>query len=114
MWLHIAFYGGKFQYIPNTLGEYIIENDNISSDSERFHHNQLVVLRNHVYNVQRFESDKDKLWRDIYAGLLISRVKKKLLSKQYLTAMKFIVSALNASIAGSIRYVLFKFLNALS
>jgi len=114
MWLRIAFHGGMFHYMDETLGEYIIEEDNISSDLPRIRHNQLVVLRDHVYNLQQFEPNKDRLWRDINAGLLISRAKREVAGKQYGSAIKLLASALKTSIAGSARYIYIKSINAIT
>lgn len=114
MWLRIAFYGGVFNFMAAILGEYIIEDDNISSNLARIRHNQLVVLRDHVFNLQRFELNKDRLWRDINAGLLISRAKCDVVDKQYAAAFKSMAAALKTSIPGSVRYVLIKLLNAIN
>ena len=65
LWLRLASQGARFAFITKPLGEYIIENDNISLATMRARHNQQVLLKDHVYIIQQFESDKDKLWRQI-------------------------------------------------
>jgi glycosyltransferase involved in cell wall biosynthesis len=114
MWLRIAFYGGVVHFMAETLGEYLIEDDNISSNLPRIRHNRLVVLRDHVYNLQLFELNKDQLWRDINAGIFISRAKGDVADKQYMAAFKLMAAALKISIAGSVRYVFIKSLNAIN
>lgn len=114
LWLRIAFYGGVFHFISETLGEYIIEDDNISSNLPRIRHNQLVVLRDHVYNLQEFEPNKNRLWRYINSGLLVSRAKGEVADKQYATAIKSVAAALKISIVGSVRYFFNKLLNTVN
>jgi len=65
LWLHLANQGARFTFISKPLGEYIIENDNISLATTRMRHNQQVLLTDHVYTIQQFEPDKDKLWCQI-------------------------------------------------
>jgi glycosyltransferase involved in cell wall biosynthesis len=114
MWLRIAFFGGVFHFIAEPLGEYIIEDDNISSNLTRIRHNQLVVLRDHVFNLQQFEPNKDRLWRGINAGLLISRAKGDVAAKQYASACNLLFAAVKISIAGSMRYVFIKSIGAIN
>ena len=114
LWLRIAYCGGVFHFMAEPLGEYVIDDDNISSNLPRIRHNQLVVLRDHVFGLQRFESDKDQLWRDINAGLLISRAKGEAAGKQYGAALDSVIAALKTSIAGSVRYIFIKSLNAIN
>lgn len=64
-WLRLANHGACFTFIAKPLGEYIIEIDNISLATTRARHNQRVLLKDHVYIIQQFEIDKDKLWRQI-------------------------------------------------
>jgi len=64
-WLYLASYKAQFVFINKPLGEYIVENDNISLLTKKLRHNEKVILKNHVYNVQQFEIDKDKLWSQI-------------------------------------------------
>lgn len=113
MWLRIAFYGGFFHFMAETLGEYIIEDDNISSNLTRIRHNYLVVLRDHVFNIQRFEPNKDQLWREINAGILISYAKIEFVRKNYVAAIKSITTALKTSFFGSVRYFIIKLMKAI-
>jgi glycosyltransferase involved in cell wall biosynthesis len=114
MWLRIAFFGGAFHFIAAPLGEYVIDNDNISSNLTRIRHNQLVVLRDHVFSRQQFEPNKDQLWREVNAGLLISRAIGEASAKRYATMCKLVATALKTSITGSMRYLLIKSLNAVN
>ena len=61
-WLQLASWDATFIFINKILGEYTIDDDNISLSAIKLRHNNKVILKNHVYNIQQFEFDKDKLW----------------------------------------------------
>lgn len=65
LWLRLANEGARFTFISKPLGEYIIENDNISLATGKARYNEQGLLKDHVYLIQQFEPDKDKLWRQI-------------------------------------------------
>lgn len=114
MWLRVAFHGGVFHFIAEPLGEYIIENDNISSNLEKMQHNHLVVLRDHVYNLQTFQPDKDKLWNYINTGLLISNARNMLANRRYVSGANFLIRAFRTSLTGTLGYILSKLTKSVS
>ena len=77
-WLHLANQEAQFVFINKPLGEYVVEKDNISLLTTRLRHNEKVILKNHVYNVQQFEINKDKLWSRICLRLDIEEVRELL------------------------------------
>jgi len=88
LWLRMALAGARFFFLKKVLGEYIIEKDNISLNMERFLHNQEVLLRDHVYGLQNFELNKDKLWRRVSTRLGMVRAKQLAESRKYGSAAK--------------------------
>lgn len=108
MWLRIAFKGGKFYFINNVLGEYIIENDNISSNLLKMHHNYSTLLHDHVYQLQTFQLDKDFLWRKLKVKLLINDAKNLFSKKQYTSGLRYLTLAFHISFAESLRYIFLK------
>ena len=74
LWLRIAFNGGIFYFINKPLGEYIIENDNLTTDNTRHIRNQRIVQKQHAFNIQNFESNKNRIWKKIEVGLLLSEL----------------------------------------
>lgn len=108
MWLRVALNKGIFYFIKEPLGEYIIESDNISSNLEKMHHNHLVLLKDHVYNLQTFQPDKDKLWHQINAGLLITAAINMLANKHYVYCTNCLIGAFRTSFSGSLGYIFFK------
>jgi glycosyltransferase involved in cell wall biosynthesis len=105
MWLRIALHGGVFYFIEDYYGEYVIADTNISSNLARIEHNHSVLLRDHVYCVQEFQPDKDRLWHEINAGLLITKSKNRIRQKQYFDGVRFLMLALSSSFAGSVKYI---------
>jgi glycosyltransferase involved in cell wall biosynthesis len=108
MWLRIAFHGGVFHFMTDYHGEYVIADDNISSNSQKIQYNHLVLLREHVYNVQTFQPDKDRLWRQVNAGVFITRAKNQMSKKQYVAAANSIFLAFRSSSRWSLKYILVK------
>jgi len=105
MWLRVAFHGGVFNFIADYLGEYVIADTNISSNLKRTERNQLVLLRHHVYGMQTFQRDKDRLWREINARLLITKSNTQIATKQYNVGACSLILAFRSSFAWSLKYI---------
>jgi len=84
LWLYLAHKKAVFYFINEVLGEYVIEGHNISHDTKRSRHNNEAVLKNHVFNVQTFESNKEKLWSYINTRLLLEEILKDFSFKFFL------------------------------
>jgi glycosyltransferase involved in cell wall biosynthesis len=108
LWLRIALQGGVFHFSPACLGEYVIADTNISSNLAKTQHNHLVLLRDHVFDVQTFQPDRERLWREINSGLLLTRSKSQLAQRQYGVAVNSLLLALRNSLAGSLKYIVMK------
>lgn len=109
MWLRIAYHGGIFYFITEILGEYLIEDDNISLNLSKIRHNYSILLHDHVFYLQCFEVNKERLWREINARILISDAKLAIINKQYREAYELLIKAIKTSISGSIKYIYSKF-----
>ncbi|MCD6007023.1 glycosyltransferase [Halomonas sp. IOP_31] len=66
-WMKLANAGANFSFIDKILGEYLLGDENISSDFSKQRMNSLCVLKFHVFEVQSFEENKEKLWRNLRA-----------------------------------------------
>jgi len=97
-----------FYFLGDYCGEYIIADTNISSNLQKIEHNQLVLLRDHVYGVQSFQPDKDRLWREINAGLLVTKCKNQIANNQYIAGARSLIRAIRYSIGGSLKFVFLK------
>ncbi len=86
MIMNIARTGGVFAYVNKPLGYYNVYGGNMSMSD--FH---LVNLENllyeHVFYIQTFEQNKDKLWKEVRAGVFIKRANSFLRKKQYLKSL---------------------------
>lgn len=105
LWLRIALSGGKFYFIDLSLGEYIIENDNISSNLRKMQHNSSVLIRDHVYRLQNFETNKDRLFGYIQATRLMSEAKIMLTNGHPFSAIHLVFNAFKISPTGAVGYI---------
>lgn len=108
LWLRIALHGGVFHFIENYYTEWIVADSNISSNSEKLDHNLSVLLRDHVFGVQQFQQNRERLWHEISAGLLISKSMTQFRQKRYFDGGRFLAIALRRSLVGSLRYMVSK------
>lgn len=87
-WLHLARFKANFKFIPLVLGVYNIEIDNISLANDRRKGNLKTVIRNHVYQHQKFCEKKDRLWSKIEARVEFDALSETLFDPPSIT--KFI------------------------
>ena len=67
LWLKLALRNAKFKFINKFEGEYLIHNNNSSGKFELHNNNLNNLLKNHVYKIQEFSTNKNKLWTNIYS-----------------------------------------------
>lgn len=113
LWLRIAFFDGIFYFMDDILGEYRVGNENISSNIDRARQNLKVLLREHVFKIQNFESDKNKLWRIICAGSLVSESKDNFIDRRYMDSFALFTLALRESIFGALIFISVKLIKKL-
>ena len=109
LWLRLANAGARFTFISEPLGEYIIENDNISLALEKTRHNEQNLLRDHVYLIQKFEPDKDKLWRQISLRLDIEEGNKLLQQGSFVSGLRMLLIAVITQPLQALRILAKKF-----
>ena len=61
-WLHMAKKGAHFNFIHEALGTYYLNHDSLSINSQLKRQNTMEMLKHHVYSVQSFTLNKDRLW----------------------------------------------------
>ena len=66
-WLQLAFLDASFKFIHSFEGEYLVHGGNSSGYLALHKRNELNLLKHHVFNVQKFASDKETLWRNMQA-----------------------------------------------
>ena len=70
-WLQLAMLDASFKFIHCFEGEYLVHGANSSGFIEIHKRNELNLMKHHIFNVQTFEPDKDKLWRQINSVISI-------------------------------------------
>ena len=107
-WMLLAWAGANFKFIKSIQGEYTIHATNASSQLDRHRQSLINVVKDHVYNLQTFQQDKDRLWHYINAGLLISSAKNMFENKHYVSSIKCLITAFCGSSVGTLSYILAK------
>ena len=88
LWLKIAYYGGVFFFHNKPLGEYIIHDNNTSSNSLQNIQNLTSLLKYHVYHVQVSEEEKDILWKRVKVKIELMEFKYKIENQDYYNSLK--------------------------
>lgn len=89
LWLNLARHGAKFYFIHKFLGEYIIHSSNSSGQLVRHNTNLRYLLNNHVYNIQKFNPDPDKLWSIIEPRLKLLESIRYYSDRKLLSAISY-------------------------
>lgn len=63
LWLNLAKCDANFVFLSESLGFYTVGESNMIANSNLFCTNLQNLLRVHVFSIQRFSEDKDKLWK---------------------------------------------------
>lgn len=110
LWMLLARAGAKFKCIRSVQGEYRIHASNSSGQIAKHSQNAGNVIRDHVYRLQTFEADKDRLWRSINARLLVTRSKNLIMQKQFIAGVGALASACRSSVFSTLGYIFSRFL----
>ena len=63
LWLNLAKCNANFVFLSESLGFYTVGESNMIANSNLFCANLQNLLRLHVFSIQQFSRDKDKLWK---------------------------------------------------
>jgi len=96
-WMLLAKSGAIFKFIASVQGEAIVHQNNASGKMSKHKINLVNLLKDHVFNIQEFEENKEKLWSFINTRLLISEVKNELINKNYIISVKYLISSFFSS-----------------
>lgn len=66
-WLQLAYLDARFKFVRSFEGVYLVHGANNSGYLKLHKRNKLNLLKHHVFSVQEFVADKDKLWKDMQA-----------------------------------------------
>ncbi len=91
--LRLALNGAHFYKIDKVLGEWRVYGTNWSSSS--IHTKNLEsMLKFHIYNIQTFEPNKRKLWKDVKAGVIIKEANMAFKRHKYLRFIGLYIKAI--------------------
>lgn len=96
-WMLLAKSGAIFKFIASVQGEAIVHQNNASGKMSKHKINLVNLLKDHVFNIQEFDENKEKLWSFINARLLISEFKNELINKNYVISVKYLISSFFSS-----------------
>ena len=96
-WMFLAKAGAKFKFISEVQGEAMVHQNNASGETDKHKQNLVNVLKDHVFNIQDFDLNKERVWNDINSRLLLSSFKKEFINKNYVSSFKFLCSSFFSS-----------------
>ncbi len=96
-WMFLAKAGATFKFIASVQGVATVHQNNASGQRSKHKINLVNVLKDHVFNVQEFEENKEKLWTLINTRLLISEFKEELVNKNYIACFKYLFLSILSS-----------------
>ena len=87
----------KLKFLRTVQGEYLLHGKNNSSYKELHDKNRRAVLKHHVFKVQDFEINKNKLWKNIIVldefMLELKQINRKLFSKSIFVIFKLFIAS---------------------
>lgn len=83
LWLRIAHKKAKFFMLKEVLGVYVVNENNLIANWDLYLSNLSNLYRKHVYEVQTFKKNKDKLWKDKSIQIELLRMGYLLRSNQF-------------------------------
>ena len=96
-WLQLALLDAKFKFIHSFEGEYLVHGGNTSAQTSLHKRNSLNLIKHHIFNIQKFESDKEKLWRNMQGILSIRESFHYLKLFELILFLKFFLRSFKAS-----------------
>ena len=82
-WLQLALSNANFEFIRSFEGEYLVHGGNSSGIVELHKRNERNLLKHHVFNIQKFDSNREKLWRNMRAILFFREAFRQLNSRHF-------------------------------
>jgi GT2 family glycosyltransferase len=106
LWMLLAQAGAKFHFIHSVQGEYLVHAANSSGQVVRHQQNIVNVIKDHVYNLQSFQADKDRLWRRINSRLLFASALGLIAGRRFVPGIRELILAFRSSTAGALGFIL--------
>lgn len=107
-WLQLALLDASFKFIHSFEGEYLVHGANSSGYLTLHKGNELNLLKHHVFNVQKFTSNKETLWRNVQAIVSLRGAFQQLKSGSFWLFLKGLLMSLYASPYFVCKWVVYK------
>ena len=107
-WLQLALLDASFKFIHSFEGEYLVHGGNSSGYLALHKRNELYLLKHHVFNVQKFASDKEMLWRSMQAIVSLRGAFQQLKSGDFWLFLKGLLVSLYTSPYFVCKWVVYK------
>ena len=108
-WLQLALLDASFKFIHSFEGEYLVHGGNTSGQIALHKGDLLNLLKHHTFNVQKFDANKETLWRNMQEILSIRESFQHLKSGDLALFLKVFVAFFKASPYFVCRWVLYRF-----
>jgi len=96
LWLQLAFHNARFEAINTPLGEYLLNDSNISQS--KYHLNNLEnMLQYHVFRVQKYDLNHKELWKKVRSNMLFKICIAELKAQRFTKFIYYFFSAFFAS-----------------
>jgi len=105
LWLRLAQKGAIFNFIKEPLGEYVVEEGCLSLNSPRMRNNIETMLRSHVFQLQDFNNNKNRLWSIIVFRLNVQDAKHEIIEGKYMRAIFRLFILIFTSPFGMLYYI---------
>ena len=97
LWLRMANNGAVIAFLDKILCDYIVDEDNMINDWEKFIKNLDNLYKYHAYYVQNFDKEKEKIYKQLTAIIHFQHLKQALKVKKYSEAIKEFSKTLSKS-----------------
>ena len=108
LWLNLSLHKARFMFIDKVLGEFKIHLSNNSGMLLRQRKNFKTLLHDHVFKIQKFHSNPQKLWLKFTPMLNVIEIKQLIADGHNGDACKKIILSFFYCPIGMIKYVLLK------
>jgi len=89
--MNIVNAGAKVKFYEEILGDHYVYKGSLSSNYQLHKNSVKEVLKHHIYNVQNFSQDKNKLWKELQWRFSIMDFIKEFKEMNYLKSLKFLI-----------------------
>ena len=85
--MNIVNAGAKVKFYEEILGDHYVYKGSLSSNYQLHKNSVKEVLKHHIYNIQNFENDKNKLWGKVNWRLHLMDLREEIKQKRYIKSL---------------------------